>query len=400
MFPKAFWQYLFGQCQKGVSQPANTKPGTRWIPGKVESSELAERFNLRGRGLRWVEANASALERSESRGYTEQSGEERAKALLGWSGDIMPSRRPKFARKTLPIIGRSITLMENATMKNDYYVYVFIDPRNYEAFYYGKGCGGRKDVDRDASGSSEKALARRIREIRKMDEEPIVRVIAKGLTQDQALIVETALIWNHWPHLKNASKGHFSKHFRPENRMHETLPSFDFFNGIFYVNVSEGDWRSWKDCRRFGFLSAGGGRNWSEQLDRLNTGDVVVAYLKKGAEGGGYAGIGVVTHRAVRVRQFRFRGKPIRKSELEKPGLFTSADDRNLANYLVGIKWHKTFARKDAKFQSNAGLFTPQRVVASLANQPKTRKFVEDTFGLSLDSIASGKTLFEEPTAS
>ncbi len=283
--------------------------------------------------------------------------------------------------------------------KSNYYVYVYIDPRNHEEFYVGKGCGGRKDEDRDANGNSEKALARRIREIRKEDEEPIIRVIAKGLTEPQAFLVETALIWRRWPYLENAAKGQYSKHFRPENRMHVKLPSFDFFNGIYYVNIAEGGWRSWEDCRRFGFLSAGGGRNWSEQLDKLNQGDVVVAYLKKTAQGGGYAGVGIVTHRAVRVKQFRFRGKPIPKSELEEPGLYTSAEDRELTNYLVGIKWHKTFSRKHAKFESNFGLFTPHRVVASLANQPKTRKFVEESFGLSLDAIAAGKAILEESGA-
>lgn len=29
---------------------------------------------------------------------------------------------------------------------SDYYVYVYIDPRNYEEFYYGKGKGNRKDA--------------------------------------------------------------------------------------------------------------------------------------------------------------------------------------------------------------------------------------------------------------
>ncbi len=29
---------------------------------------------------------------------------------------------------------------------NDYYVYVYIDPRNREEFYYGKGVGSRKDT--------------------------------------------------------------------------------------------------------------------------------------------------------------------------------------------------------------------------------------------------------------
>ena len=34
--------------------------------------------------------------------------------------------------------------MSNASY--DYYVYVLIDPRNFEEFYYGKGKGSRKDV--------------------------------------------------------------------------------------------------------------------------------------------------------------------------------------------------------------------------------------------------------------
>ena len=29
---------------------------------------------------------------------------------------------------------------------NDYYVYVYIDPRNFEEFYFGKGKGNRKNA--------------------------------------------------------------------------------------------------------------------------------------------------------------------------------------------------------------------------------------------------------------
>jgi hypothetical protein len=283
---------------------------------------------------------------------------------------------------------RLLARLRDMPDRSDYYVYVYIDPRNYEELYYGKGCRGRKDVHLDASGESEKA--NRIRAILKEGEDPIVRVIAKGLTEREALLVETTLIWKHRRSLENLRQGDYSKHFRPANRMHVKLPEFDFFTNIWYVNVAEGDWRSWEDCRRFGFLSASAGRNWSEQLDRLNPGDVVVAYLKKWPEGRGYAGVGVVNHRAVRVKQFRFRGKAIQESAVKKssPRLFESADDPELASYLVGIKWKKTFPRKEAKFKSNIGLYTPQRVVASLGNQPKTRKFVEEAFGLSLDALA------------
>jgi hypothetical protein len=268
--------------------------------------------------------------------------------------------------------------------RSDYYVYVYIDSRNYEEFYYGKGCGSRKDAHLEDDGDSENA--ERIRAIRKEGEEPVIRVIAKGLSETEALLIETTLIWKQGRYLTNLAQGHYSAHFRPAHRMHVKLPDFDFFNGIYYVNVAEGRDRCWDDCRRFGFVAAGGGRNWSEQLDKLNPGDVIVAYLKSS----GFGGVGVVNERAVRVKQFRYKGKPLQRAALTQPGLFNSADDPEYAQYLVGVKWRKTVVREGAKFVSNAGLYTPQRVVASLANQPKTKKFIDEVFGVSLDELAAG----------
>jgi len=56
--------------------------------------------------------------------------------------------------------------------KRDYYVYVYIDPRNYEQFYYGKGCGSRKNIHLRDRGKSRKA--RQIAAIRSDGQEPIV----------------------------------------------------------------------------------------------------------------------------------------------------------------------------------------------------------------------------------
>ena len=37
---------------------------------------------------------------------------------------------------------------------DEYYVYVYIDPRNFHEFYYGKGKGSRKDAHLlDSSGN-------------------------------------------------------------------------------------------------------------------------------------------------------------------------------------------------------------------------------------------------------
>ncbi|MBE2274655.1 MAG: GIY-YIG nuclease family protein [Flavobacteriales bacterium] len=79
------------------------------------------------------------------------------------------------------------------TDKGDYYVYVYIDPRNYEEFYYGKGKGNRKDAHLNDESDSEKA--RRIKDIQKAGLKPIIRVIVKDLTEKEAFLIEKTLIW-------------------------------------------------------------------------------------------------------------------------------------------------------------------------------------------------------------
>lgn len=65
---------------------------------------------------------------------------------------------------------------------NDFYVYVYIDPRNYEEFYYGKGIGKRKDAHLRDTSDSDKAT--RIQAIKNAGLKPIIRVIAKDLSAD------------------------------------------------------------------------------------------------------------------------------------------------------------------------------------------------------------------------
>jgi hypothetical protein len=62
------------------------------------------------------------------------------------------------------------------------------------------------------------------------------------------------------------------------------------WSGDWYANVGDGPNRSWEDMRRYGFLAAGGGRNYSRQLYQLSAGDRVYAYQKQA----GYVGFGIV----------------------------------------------------------------------------------------------------------
>ena len=57
---------------------------------------------------------------------------------------------------------------------NNYYVYVYIDPRNLEEFYYGKGKGSRKDAH--LVDTSKTAKSARITAIHDAGLKPIIRV--------------------------------------------------------------------------------------------------------------------------------------------------------------------------------------------------------------------------------
>lgn len=109
---------------------------------------------------------------------------------------------------------------------NDYYVYVYIDPGNYEEFYYGKGKDRRKEAHLFDEKDSENS--KRIRAIQQEGLEPIIRVVASGLSESEAFLVEKTLLWKLGKTLTNKSTGRFADKFRPRDRLHLELSGFDF----------------------------------------------------------------------------------------------------------------------------------------------------------------------------
>ncbi len=261
-----------------------------------------------------------------------------------------------------------------------YYVYVYIDPRNYEEFYYGKGMGNRKSAHLLDDSDTEKV--RRINAIKEEGLEPIIKVIAKGLSEKEAFLVEKTLIWKLGRSLTNLSSGHYADKFRPHDTFHQDLSGFDFKNGLYYVNVGEGLHRCWDDCRQFGFLSAGQDRKWSDPLRTLEIGDIVVAYLKSH----GYVGVGRVKEKAIRVDDFKIDGKPLRSFELKQQNIFDNSDNEK-SEFLVKIDWIVSFASDEAKWESKSGLFTSQQIKASLQGQSKTREYLEHEFQINFKDL-------------
>ena len=268
------------------------------------------------------------------------------------------------------------------SMTDRYYVYVYIDPRNLEEFYYGKGTGSRSHAHLLDVGDSVKVA--RIKAIRKEGLEPTIRIIARGLTSAEALMVETTLIWKLGRTLTNVASGHYVGRFRPRDTFHKRLARFDFENGIYYVNVGEGETRNWADCRHYGFLAAGGHPKWSDPIRGLEEGDVVVAYLK----GAGYVGVGVVRSAAVPFSTYRSNGRTLAACDLAEPNIGHDPDDLTICEYILAVEWVATVDRENAKWMPRSGLFTSQLVRASLDAQPVTVTFVEEAFGVDLAALA------------
>jgi len=206
---------------------------------------------------------------------------------------------------------RGIAIHEGVNVNADYYVYVYIDPRNYEEFYYGQGRGSRKAAHLKDTSDSEKA--RRIVEIRAEGLEPIIRIVARNLTRAESLLVEKTLLWKLGKWTTNIGTGHFADKFRPPNALHKELFGFDFQKSLYYYNVGENEARNWDDYVAYGFISAGWGARYRDTMLGFNEGDIVAAYLKRY----GFVGIGQILEGAKMIRDIRINGRPLLKLPLE-----------------------------------------------------------------------------------
>ena len=264
----------------------------------------------------------------------------------------------------------------------DHYVYVYIDPRNNEEFYYGKGKGSRKNAHLNSESDSQKT--KRIQAIRKEGLSPIIRVVARGLTNEEALLVEKTLLWKLGKTLTNISSGHYADKFRPHDKLHVDLSGFDYQSGVYYFNVGEGPHRQWSDCFKHGFISAGQGPRWGRAMRAWNEGDIVAAFIK----GWGYVGIGRITAPAKPIRDVKINGRPLIDLPLHCKKMTDNIESNDKCEHVALVKWVKAFGHGNAKWRKRSGLFSTQLIRASLDGQPTTKSFLEKQFAVKFSELA------------
>jgi hypothetical protein len=121
--------------------------------------------------------------------------------------------------------------------------------------------------------------------------------------------------------------------------------------GDWYVSLGVGETRTWEDCQKNGFISAGVGRWYSNTLHLLPPGARVFVCIPKS----GYVGVGIVKDAAVKVRDFKVIAngveKPILDLPLSTPNMGRNADDPEKSEYLVRVEWLKTVPAEQAVWE-------------------------------------------------
>lgn len=135
----------------------------------------------------------------------------------------------------------------------------------------------------------------------------------------------------------------------------------------FYISLGEDHRRNWEDCRRYGFVTGGGGKWYSQSLYQLFPGARVFVCLPKA----GYVGVGTVTGPAVPFRDFRVtvngQEKTLREVELQAPQMDKDIDNDERCEHVVPIEWIQTHPRDEAHWET--GMFANQNTACKLRNK-------------------------------
>ncbi|MGC9344690.1 MAG: hypothetical protein ACP5E3_18430, partial [Bacteroidales bacterium] len=147
----------------------------------------------------------------------------------------------------------------------------------------------------------------------------------------------------------------------------------------FVVNIDTDDSgvSSWVDCQKYGFISAGGGKWYSNSLNQLFVGARIFAMIPKK----GYVGVGIVKDTSVPAKEFYVNINGTEKSifdvELRSKGLISDNDTNDLekCEYFVKVEWIRTFPEEEAYWEK--GLRANQNSAFKLKNKFTLEKLID-----------------------
>lgn len=150
------------------------------------------------------------------------------------------------------------------------------------------------------------------------------------------------------------------------------------WNGLDWYVAFGGD-RSWEDARTYGFVSAGGGKFYSQTIRALPVGGRIWAYIPQT----GYVGVGRVTGPAERFADARVTvdGTSVLLADKKLAGSYThaGAQTEDDDEWIVPVAWIKTVPVQDAYREK--GLFANQNSACKL-RQEFTLERLAQHFGI------------------
>ncbi|AWB96370.1 hypothetical protein DCE93_12520 [Agromyces badenianii] len=155
------------------------------------------------------------------------------------------------------------------------------------------------------------------------------------------------------------------------------------WNGLDWY-VSFGGDRSWDDARRLGFVSAGGGKFYTQTIRALPEGARVWVNIPQT----GYVGVGTVVGPAARFSDARVGGEgvpvPLATQSLVGSYPHRDAETNDDDEWVVPVEWIDTVPEKDAYWEK--GLFANQNSACKLRQE-----FTLDRLGQQFDIHTDGE---------
>ena len=255
----------------------------------------------------------------------------------------------------------------------DYFIYLIIDPRSLKETFYGIGCG---EVNAATLGKDE-LMALNIDQVLSMvqeDIEPLIKVVAKNLSKDEATAMQAAFMW------KLDSDFESNIDLRDSNSMHKQLAGWDFSSRIHVWNLQESPQRSWKDFEKYGFLSGGQGARYKKEMMQLRDKDYVVIQIPTH----GYVGIGRVKGGVTAYDNFKVKGTPISDMKLTAKCPEANRHSIDLSEYFIPVEWDKTFTKAEAKTDQRMKNIRAGKTRTVIAKNSKEIKALKSMFDMEL----------------
>ncbi|PEE40544.1 endonuclease NucS domain-containing protein [Bacillus pseudomycoides] len=143
----------------------------------------------------------------------------------------------------------------------------------------------------------------------------------------------------------------------------------------FVVNFEDGEYRSWEDAIKYGFISAGNGKWYSRTLNQLFVGARVFCMIPKS----GYVGVGKVIQGVKPIQDATIKigneHKKLTDLSLRAPEMLHDLDDNELCEHVVLIEWIKCIPKEGAFWIK--GLKANQNSAYKLRSQYTIEKVLE-----------------------